>query len=456
MDYFEADPYPGHTKILFIGLGVSTHTHSWIDLLSDSKLNVRLFSIPGGGIPPRDWQVRTYICTPADQLSAGIDQSIRQTLYPLPEESEAIGKEYEKSILNLEKAPVFRVSTFLKDMINLGTRWGVPPLLYDYSQLEVYKKSFQNRWKAASAQEWLAQIIRAWQPDIIHTLGLFDGQGGTFYYEVRQQFGLEGMGTWVLQLRGGSDLALRQHHPETARQIQDMFNECDEILTDNYVNIDYIKRLGLGHKIAAIAPVPGTGGVDTPQNTEEIVLPSRKERIVLWPKAYESPWSKALPVLEAIKLAWHDIQPCTIYMTASMPETEAWFYAMMPRDIQENCILIERLPREDLLALMKRARVLLIPSLVDGVPNSLYEAMANGVFPIVSPLATITPLVKENENALFARNLYPVEIREALVKAMSDDVLVDRAAANNLHQVTQIASRKQIAKQVIEYYRHLS
>jgi glycosyltransferase involved in cell wall biosynthesis len=267
---------------------------------------------------------------------------------------------------------------------------------------------------------------------------------------------VEGIGKWVLQLRGGSDLALRQFHSESVKQIREMFNECDEIITDNYANINYIQQLGFAHKIASIAPVAGTGGVDTDMEIDDIILPSKRERIILWPKAYESWWSKALPVLEAIKLAWPDIQPCTIYMTASVPETEAWFLAMMSRDVQANCILVDRIPRDDLLALMKRARVLLIPSLVDGVPNSLYEAMANGVFPIVSPLETITPIVKENQNALFARNLYPAEITEALVKAMSDDLLVDNAAKNNLHLVKQIASREKIAKRVVEYYRHLS
>ena len=56
---FELDPHPGHPKILFIGLGYSTHTHSWIDLLSEAKLNVRLFSVPNGGLPPPDWKTRT-------------------------------------------------------------------------------------------------------------------------------------------------------------------------------------------------------------------------------------------------------------------------------------------------------------------------------------------------------------------------------------------------------------
>ncbi len=442
---FEIDPYPGSLKILFIGIGVSTHTHSWIDLLSESKLNVRLFSVPGGGVPPSDWQTRTYICDPSIQLPEGLDPRNRQCLFPLPEEI----KLAEERMSALKRNFIFKFFLLVKGIINfLGTRLGMPILYYDYSQ---YRDLKLNPPRAASPEEWLVEIIRGWQPDIIHTLGLFDGQGGLFYYELRERFGFKGIGKWILQLRGGSDLALRQHNPETAKQILKVFCECDEIITDNYVNINYIKQSGLAHKIASIAPVPGTGGLDTAPN---ILLPSKKERIILWPKAYESLWSKALPVMEAIKIAWKDIRPCKIYMTATVPETETWFLAMLPQEAKENCALIHRIPRSELLDLMKRARVLLIPSLVDGVPNSLYEAMANGVFPIVSPLDTITPIVKNVRNVLFARNLYPNEISDALIRAMSDDVLVDEAAKNNLDLVKQIATREKITKQVIEYYQN--
>jgi hypothetical protein len=44
---------------------------------------------------------------------------------------------------------------------------------------------------------------------------------------------------------------------------------------------------------------------------------------------------------------------------------------------------------------MARSRVMLAPSLVDGIPNSLYAAMACGAFPIVSPLDTITTVVEK-------------------------------------------------------------
>jgi glycosyltransferase involved in cell wall biosynthesis len=474
---FDVIPYPGNPKILFVGLGASSHTHTWVELLSDAEFNIRLFSVPRGGVPPAHWKFATYICEPSQQLPRGLDPNIHRSFHPLPEEIDRFQKEMDRfqkemdrfqeklqeRYQKIRRNPLYWFFLFMKKVLDgVGSRLGMPALYYDYSLFRdlhppdpISIKDDQED-KCSSPSEWLAKIIQDWQPDIIHTLGIFDDQGGLFYYGVRKQFGVEGIGKWVLQLRGGSDLALRQFHPETVKQIREMFNECDEIITDNYVNINYIQQLGFAHKVASIAPVAGTGGVDTDIEIDDIILPSKRERIILWPKAYESWWSKALPVLEAIRLAWEDIQPCQIYMTASTPETEAWFLTILPQEVKESCTIVNRLPRKDLLDLMKRARVLLIPSLVDGVPNSLYEAMSHGVFPIVSPLGSITPIVENISNVLFARNLYPTELSEALVKAMSDDLLVDNAAKNNLNLVKQIASREKIAKQLVEYYQHLS
>jgi glycosyltransferase involved in cell wall biosynthesis len=426
---FESDPYPGNPKILFIGLGASSHTQSWIDLLSDSKLNVRLFSVPGGGTPPADWNIRTYICDPSNQLSEDLNPNTRLSLE---------NKTFYQALVLGKKAFSF-----------IYKRLGMPGIIFNYAD---YLPN-SNLIKGAFPDVWLAKIIQEWRPDIIHTLGAFDGQGGAFYFNVRKRFGLENRGIWVLQLRGGSDIALRRHNPEFSNQIWEIFTACDEIITDNLMNIDYIKHLGMGHKVAPIAPVPGTGGLDI-NPIKEAQLPSKKERLILWPKAYESQWTKALPVLEAIELAWPQIQPCKIYMTAVSAETEAWFWTL-PEVIRKNCAIVGRIPRDELLLLMKRARVLLIPSLVDGVPNSLYEAMVYGTFPIVSPLETIKPVVKNEENVLFARNLYPADISATLVRAMSDDDLVDRAAQNNFRLVEQIASRSMIAEKVINYYQEL-
>jgi glycosyltransferase involved in cell wall biosynthesis len=86
----------------------------------------------------------------------------------------------------------------------------------------------------------------------------------------------------------------------------------------------------------------------------------------------------------------------------------------------------------------------------------MWEAMAAGALPIVSPLETIRPIAEHERNVLFARNLYPHEIAEALCRAMSDDALVDSVAKRNLEVVRRRADRSKIRPRVIEYYESLA
>lgn len=405
-DLFDRDSYPGNPKILFIGLGSSTHTHSWIGLLSDMKFNVRLFAMPGS-LPPPDWPVKTYISLREIKKSTPIRQYVYSGL----------------------KGRLERI--YSKNAAKIGLQ------------------------PTGEPDAWLARIIKQWKPDIIHTLGMFDGQGGLFYYEAREKYELQGIGKWILQTRGGSDLALRRHDPKIAPVIQKMFNNCYQIISDNLANIRYVQELGSApEKFASIVPVPGTGGVEIAVHSEDMLPPSQRERIILWPKAYESRWSKALPVIEAIQLAWHKIQPCEIYMLDIRADVHEWLLAM-PHEIRDHCRVFDRISHKETLLLMRRARVMLAPSLIDGVPNSLYEAMANGAFSIISPLETITPVVKSDENVLFARNLYPDEIANALVRAMNNDKLVDKAAKKNMKLVAEIANRQKIKRKVENFYRGL-
>jgi hypothetical protein len=82
----------------------------------------------------------------------------------------------------------------------------------------------------------------------------------------------------------------------------------------------------------------------------------------------------------------------------------------------------------------------------------MFEAMATGAFPVLSPLDTIRPLLRDGSNVLFARNLYPNEIGEALVRAMTDDALVDSAAERNLSLVRELADRTTIRPRVVSLY----
>ncbi len=403
---FDVDPHPGKPKILFIGLAQSSHTHAWIDLLSESEFNIRLFAVPNG-VPPAHWPVKTYVNIPTPQNNT----PIRKYLY-----SRVLGEvrmHYNE----------FAVQHYLK---TIGT-----------------------------SEEWLAQIIRTWKPDIIHTLGL--GPASYYYEDIREKYDLGSIGKWVVQVRGGPDLALNRLLPEYAQKLQSVFQHCDQAIADNQQNYEYALAMGLPRdRICDLGTLPGSGGIDV-EGLKSLWQkpPSAREKIILWPKAYESPQSKALPVLEAVKLAWSRLPECKILMFAADYETMMWFQAL-PAFIQEACCISYRVPRNEILSKIVKARVMLAPSILDGIPNSLYEAMAGGAFPIVSPLETLTPIVRDGENVLFARNLYPQELAEVLVRAMSDDQLVDAASMKNYLLVSRIANRALIIPRVKDYYYRLS
>jgi glycosyltransferase involved in cell wall biosynthesis len=401
---FDDETYPGRPRILFIGPGDSTHTHAWVDLLAGSELNVRLFAAPGG-VPPDEWPVRTYVTTPTPRR---LDTRTRRRLY-------AAGR--------IARAPK-RV----------------------YARLMSSDRPIEQRW--------LAQVIRDWKPDVVHTFGI--DPAGEFYFDTRREHGLASIGRWIAQTRGGSDLALARFDGDRASRVASVMRAADCLLSDNQINFEIARAMGVhAEQLSPIGTVPGTGGVDIDVLRSYASGRPSARSVILWPKAYECPWSKALPVFEALVRHWDRLPPCEIHMLAMEPETRMWFHSLPP-EIKQACRIDERIPRHEILRLMGRSRVMLAPSLVDGTPNSMFEAMATGAFPILSPLDTIRPLVQDERNVLFARNLYPDEIGQALVRAMTDDSLVDSAAERNLALVRELADRTEIRPRVVKLYESLA
>jgi len=415
-DHF-IDPHPGAPKILFIGMSESSHNHSWLRLLEGANLNVRFFSLPALP-PPDDWPFPTYITTTRPPM--GLDPTSRSCLY---------------KPVNPDRQPFL-----LQRVWNRLWRLLTPAKLAQQERM----------------QAWLAEVIRIWQPDVIETVGLHP-PAAELYLRAREQYGLQGIGKWVLHTRGGSDLTLARHDPEQVDRIVPIIKACNQIICDNYANFDYLRAMGAREtQFSSLGPLPGTGGLDVDLLSSSAVHRPSSRRMILWPKAYDFTYSMALPVFEGIKIAWERIQPCEIIMLYMVIDSTRAWYKTLPEEIRRSCRVHDKLPRDEVFALMGRARVALAPSLVDGVPNVLYEAMASGAMPIVSPLETITPIVKQHENVLFARNLYPHEIADALVRAMNDDDLVDEAAKRNLVRVRELADRKTIAPRVIQYYQSLA
>jgi glycosyltransferase involved in cell wall biosynthesis len=292
----------------------------------------------------------------------------------------------------------------------------------------------------------LMMALGKFKPHIVHTFGFTPG--ALFYSGVPERI-LKNI-CWVLQTRGGSDVAYTQNDPVWQTAFRRILPQADVVLCDNLENYRIFSEMGIEVRRASrLSFVPGTGGIDLGDFTPVKPLKERK-RLLLWNKAYESPWSKALPVLEGLRIVWDKIAPLCCVFTAVGTEVRD-HVRLLPDALRENITICNRIPRAEMLAMMRESRVMLAPSLVDGIPNTLYEAMAAGCIPIVSPIPTLTPHFEEGVHVFYARNLYPEEIATALVKAF-DDKTCGGMQERNLDKVRQMADRMDIAERVVGMY----
>ena len=422
----DANRVRGPARILFVGWPESSHTHSWIDLLDGIGFDVRLFALPQA-IPPAEWKIVTYMT--ALVPSAKVDPKTRCKVYLRTNPVTPFIWLWDRTFNYLSGVDSAFVHKWLVETSN-------------FFQSEIVEKS-------------LARVIDCWQPDIVHTLGF---EPASYLYHVAKKYiRTNKKPLWVAQVRGGPDFALYRFLPGWLKKIGNVLKDCDQFIADNNENYQLAQTMGLQpEKISSLGSVPGTGGIDVAALSKTWEgLPSRRERVIVWPKAYEAPSSKALPVLEALKLAWDKIKPCRIQMLWVVQSEIRMWLQTLPVEIRESCQVYDRMPREFVLSLLPKARVMLAPSLTDGVPNTMMEAMACGAFPIVSPLSTITPVVEDEKNVLFARNLYPHELAKAIERAMADDALVDSAAETNLGLIKRIADRDKVRVRVNNYYKAL-
>lgn len=298
----------------------------------------------------------------------------------------------------------------------------------------------------------LCRLVREWRPHIIHSFGLYPSAQLVSRYRRDHP----GKPTWVMQLRGGSDLELTRFDRDAMAKAVSIIAQADHIVSDNIRNFQYLKAENVDPaKFSSISPVSGAGGVDLNALARNR-RPLAQRRTILWPKAYNTPYCQAFPVIEALKIAWPHLPPCTVKLLWTVqPEVRDWL-ATLPAEIRGSLDIHGRISHDEALACFADARAMLAVSLVDGVPNVLYEAMASGVIPIVSPIDTIADVVREGENVLFARNLYPDEIAASLIRAMTDDSLGEAIIANNFIAVDRLASRDRIRAKLIDFYRGIA
>lgn len=373
-----------------------------MNLLATSDFDVRVFAYTfdsNGRYPPQPWQFPTYVLVKPNE-----ERVAAHIISLLPE------------------------TPRLRRFVNLATR------RFDLSA------------------RWLARAIRSWKPDIVHSLSI--NPAGNLTYQALGRIPKARWPRWIVS-SWGSDLNLGIHEPEQRQQIELVLRHCDGFFSDCRRDILQALEHGLTpDKVAINDGIPATGGMSPSLVQESSSLKSSERKLIIVPKAYEETANKTLPVLEALRLVEDLTFGYEIHLFMCSNDVRMWL-RNLPESLRQRCHCHGTIPNAELVEMLKRARVMIAPSLSDGTPITMLEAMACGALPLMSPLESIREWIDDGRNGLLAHALYPDQLARALRRALTDDEFCNSAAQVNRQIILERANRNMIRTQTLDYYRHL-
>jgi glycosyltransferase involved in cell wall biosynthesis len=114
-----------------------------------------------------------------------------------------------------------------------------------------------------------------------------------------------------------------------------------------------------------------------------------------------------------------------------------------------------KVPNDELPEILRRHDVYLSASLWDGTSLSLLEAMATGLFPIVSDIKANAAWLTHNADGLLHKVGDARDLANCIMQICSNPALAVNAASRNREKVVRLASRKTNMKRLEEIYQEL-
>jgi len=386
-------------RILFVCMAESIHSARWVGQIVDQGWDVRLFPVYRQKLHQAFKKVTYY--SSLLHRSKNIDPSVRYSF---------------------RSSPYFRLDAFNSNF--------------------PYFPNVQFRERA------LVKVIKRFKPDIIHSLEI--QHAGYLTLSIRGKFGKQ-FPAWIVT-NWGSDIYLFGRLKKHIERIKSVLARCDYYSAECQRDINLAREMGYHGKVLPV--FPNGGGFDLERVRKLRQEGPTSERRLILLKGYQSWAGRALVGLRALALCAQELEGYRVAIYAASPEVEiaAELFA------QDNHIPTEIIPaceHEYMLHLYGQARLYIGLSISDGISTSLLEAMVMGAFPIQSCTACADEWIVDGKSGFVVPPEDPEVIAKAILRALSDDRLVDRAAEINAQVTEERLDQRLIQPQVVEIYQKI-
>jgi hypothetical protein len=391
-------------RLLFVGMHESPHLHRWVRMVARPDTTILVFPVMHGRISlPSDF---TYVRL--DHVSATM---LRGIYVVEPDDAHS------------------------PDDAITNKAWGYEP----------WSHSFFDPAELTSPER-LRSCIEQFKPDILHTM---ETQMAGYLCAEAAKRSPDRFPPWI-QSTWGSDIFLFRKLPGHYERLNDVFRRVQLHLSD--CARDRMLAREVGYTGPDLPVIPASGGVDFDQLTPTFtrVPPSKRKMILL--KGHHNFAQRGLIALSALVLAQEQLIGYKIGILNAGPHALRWVERLrsVTRLDVDATTYLER--HGDVLSRLAEARCIVGLGISDGVPITMLEAMLVGTLPIQSSTSACDEWVEHGQTGIIVSPHDTREIADAIIRAATDDALVDTAAARNFQTLRRNWSLRENRKVAWQVY----
>ena len=307
---------------------------------------------------------------------------------------------------------------------------------FDYAICELFEK-FNVRTKK------LSRLLSKNSYDYIHALEI---QGAGYLLAQVNSDLLKG--SKVILTNWGSDIYYLQQFQEEVKKIREALSRSDFYSAE--CERDYKLARDFGFRGKDLPCIPNAGGFQL--NASKTTLPpSDRKQIII--KGYGGKFGRADILIGLIPQIAADF-PDYNFFVYSVTDDVLKSINLLPSDVKKRIRIStvrERMNRDEFLREFGKSRVYIGCSISDGVSTSFLEAIIHGAYPIQTNTSCAGEWITKGYIASLV-DIDRSEILEAILRALHDDFLVDRAARVNLELALNDLSYTRIRDQALTFY----
>lgn len=257
----------------------------------------------------------------------------------------------------------------------------------------------------------------------------------------------------------GNDLDwIARQNPLVARQTRQVMRRTDGLHCDCFRDVSLATREWHLDKEKPTVVLPSSGGIkrslfypgETDSGLREELRIAEDAFVVINPRGFRGyvhneTFFKAIPsVLKRI--------PNVVFLCSAMQDNSFAKKWVRKLDIAPAVRLLPTVPREQMADLFRLAHVSVSPSVYDGTPNSLIESMACGCLPVAGDIESVREWIVDGENGLLCDPRSSDSLARAMLRALEDQGLRDRASEINVRLVEQRADYDKVMLEAEQFY----